>query len=126
MVGQRFVELLDKHPFLQIHAIGASDRSAGKSYAEATARTWRMETVLPPRVGAMTVTNCDASNFVDCDVVFSGLDSSVAGSVGKLCRGFALWVDRLSVDFAWRDSCASFMLLDLDARPTFLSLYYSS
>ena len=76
-VGQTFVRLLDGHPQFEIAALAASERSAGKPYAEAA--TWTADTMMPERVGAMTVQHVDDD--LACDLVFSGLDASVAGEV---------------------------------------------
>ncbi|KAJ3102626.1 hypothetical protein HDU97_000410 [Phlyctochytrium planicorne] len=81
MVGQRFVTLLDGHPTMYIAAVGASSRSAGKTYYEATIRSWK-QTIPPPKsVSTLIVKECKASLFKDCKLVFSGLDSDVAGEV---------------------------------------------
>ena len=52
-VGQRFVERLADHPWFELAAVAASDRSKGKTYAEAA--RWRLTSALPERVAAMTV-----------------------------------------------------------------------
>jgi aspartate-semialdehyde dehydrogenase len=74
-VGQKFVKLLEDHPWFELTELAASDRSAGKAYKEATA--WRQDTPMPERLAGRTVKNCEPG--LDCRVVFSGLDSSVAG-----------------------------------------------
>lgn len=79
-VGQRFVELLHTHPWFEISALGASDRSSGRAYAEAV-RNWVLPGDIPASVAAMTVGPCEPAHFAGCDIVFSGLDSSVAGEV---------------------------------------------
>ena len=76
-VGQTFVRLLADHPLFEITALAASSRSAGKSYREAT--TWISGTPIPEAVADMTVRSVDDD--LDCDIVFSGLDASVAGEV---------------------------------------------
>ncbi len=76
-VGQRFVSLLAEHPWFDIHALMASDRSAGKSYAEAT--TWVQSAPLPDSLAAMVVQRCEPRE--DCPLAFSSLDSSVAGGI---------------------------------------------
>jgi aspartate-semialdehyde dehydrogenase len=76
-VGQRFIQLLGDHPAFEIAELAASDRSAGKPYAEAC--TWRLPGAPPATVQGMTVTNCDGP--FRSSVLFSGLDSSVAGEV---------------------------------------------
>jgi aspartate-semialdehyde dehydrogenase len=53
MVGQRFIQLLNSHPWFEVAWLAASDRSAGKTYAEAV--RWKLDTPLPARIGAMTV-----------------------------------------------------------------------
>jgi aspartate-semialdehyde dehydrogenase len=78
-VGQRFILLLAKHPSLVLHAVGASSRSAGKKYKDAV--RWKQAAPIGA-VADMVVRECKASEFSDCDVVFSGLDSDVAGEIG--------------------------------------------
>ncbi|KAG8529516.1 uncharacterized protein KY384_006153 [Bacidia gigantensis] len=78
-VGQRFSLLLAEHPHFELVAVGASERSSGKTYKEAT--TWKTSGSMPENIGELTVTLCDPQHFKHCDVVFSGLDSSVAGEV---------------------------------------------
>jgi aspartate-semialdehyde dehydrogenase len=68
-VGQRFILLLALHPHFVLHAVGASERSAGKKYKDAV--KWKQ--ALP-----------FSEEFQDCDLIFSGLDSDVAGEVGML------------------------------------------
>ncbi|KAJ3218964.1 hypothetical protein HDU67_003328 [Dinochytrium kinnereticum] len=81
MVGQRFVTLLQDHPYMYVAAVGASSRSAGKTYYDATVRSWK-QTVPPPKtVASLIVQSCDPANFRECSLVFSGLDSDVAGEV---------------------------------------------
>lgn len=75
-VGQKFIRLLQNHPWFTIKALGASSRSAGKSYRDAA--NWIEDVELPSDVAEMTVRNCDPADFKDVDFVFSGLDSSVA------------------------------------------------
>ncbi|MEP7382923.1 MAG: aspartate-semialdehyde dehydrogenase [Gemmatimonadota bacterium] len=76
-VGQTFIRLLHDHPWFQVAEVAASERSAGKRYAEAT--RW-IEGVLPTDVAALTVTTCDPAS-VKSRIVFSALDSHVAGEV---------------------------------------------
>lgn len=76
-VGQKFVTLLENHPWFELTELAASDRSAGKTYAEAT--TWRQYKPIPASLKERTVKPCEPA--LDCRVVFSGLDSSVAGEV---------------------------------------------
>ncbi|MES2525150.1 MAG: aspartate-semialdehyde dehydrogenase [Gemmatimonadota bacterium] len=76
-VGQAFVRLLDGHPWFQLAGVAASERSAGKSYREAT--HW-LEGAMPASVAALQVTLCDPA-LVRSPIIFSALDSSVAGDV---------------------------------------------
>jgi aspartate-semialdehyde dehydrogenase len=77
MVGQKFVELLSSHPWFEIVALAASDRSVGKRYGEAM--KWFMPTALPQKMADMPVVACRPD--LPCNIVFSGLDSSVAGEI---------------------------------------------
>ncbi len=76
-VGQRFVELLAEHPWFQVAEVAASDRSAGRPYAEACG--WRLPGAPPAAVARLEVRRCDAP--FHSRLLFSGLDSSVAGEV---------------------------------------------
>ncbi|KAK1758729.1 semialdehyde dehydrogenase [Echria macrotheca] len=80
-VGQRFILLLQQHPSLRLVAVGASSRSAGKKYRDAV--KWKQSSPIAPAVGDLVVRECKASEFSDCDIVFSGLDSDVAGDIEK-------------------------------------------
>lgn len=73
-VGQTFVRLLAGHPWFRLAEVAASERSAGKRYAEAT--RW-IEGTMPPEVAEMTVTLCDVAS-VRSPVVFSALDATAA------------------------------------------------
>jgi len=73
-VGQRFVQLLQGHPQFEITALAASDRSAGKPYAEACA--WKLSGSIPENVREIAVKPIEPP--LDCDIVFSSLPSSVA------------------------------------------------
>ena len=74
-VGQRFIQLLANHPWFRVHEVVASDRSAGKNYG--TAADWRLESLVPDDVAKLTVKNLGAD--LESRLLFSGLDSSVAG-----------------------------------------------
>ncbi|KAM7220571.1 Semialdehyde dehydrogenase, dimerization domain containing protein [Rhypophila decipiens] len=80
-VGQRFILLLQQHPSLRLVAVGASSRSAGKKYRDAV--RWKQSTPISPEIGDLVVRECKASEFADCDIVFSGLDSDVAGEIER-------------------------------------------
>ena len=74
-VGQRFIQLLENHPWFRLHEVVASERSAGKSYGEAA--DWRLDTLLPRDASSLTVKGLGAD--LESRLLFSGLDSSVAG-----------------------------------------------
>src|SRR5262245_25598783 len=76
-VGQKFVKLLENHPWFELVEVAASDRSAGKPYLEAV--NWRQYSPIPNSIRDKPVKPCEPG--LDCQVVFSGLDSSVAGEV---------------------------------------------
>ena len=77
MVGQQFIALLANHPWFKVTWLGASERSAGKSYQDACA--WRLPVPLPGDVAKMLVNAAAPSDAPK--LVFSGLDSSVAGEI---------------------------------------------
>jgi aspartate-semialdehyde dehydrogenase len=79
LVGQRFVTRLARHPWFRLEALGASDRSAGRTYAKAA--RWIMPGPIPEAVAAMNVGPCDPSTFARCDLVLSALDADVARDV---------------------------------------------
>lgn len=76
-VGQRFIELLSFHPWFEIVAIAASEKSVGKRYKDAVC--WLMKKPIPDFIGEMELQACQPG--LPCDLVFSGLDSSVAGEI---------------------------------------------
>lgn len=80
-VGQKFIRLLQGHPWFAIKALGASERSAGKPYKEAA--HWIEAIELPADVGGIQVNECEPSAFKGVDFVFSGLDSSVATDIER-------------------------------------------
>jgi aspartate-semialdehyde dehydrogenase len=77
-VGQAFVRLLANHPWFELTEVAASERTAGRYYGEAV--RWLGGEPMPGRVAEMTVHPCDPS-VVRSELVFSALDSSVAGEV---------------------------------------------
>ena len=77
-VGQAFVRLLANHPWFELGEVAASERSAGRRYGEAA--RWLGGEALPRRIAEMSVLPCDPS-LVQSELVFSALDSSVAGDV---------------------------------------------
>jgi len=81
-VGQRFVQLLENHPWFEISVLAASERSAGKKYGDAC--SWHMETEMPKEIGEMTVVNTNLKSVKeagDVDFIFSALPGSIAGPI---------------------------------------------
>ncbi|KAI9839477.1 MAG: hypothetical protein M1819_002102 [Sarea resinae] len=78
-VGQRFILLLALHPYFELHAVGASARSAGKKYKDAV--RWKQALPMSKELGELIVKECKPEEFSGCDLIFSGLDSDVAGEI---------------------------------------------
>jgi aspartate-semialdehyde dehydrogenase len=80
MVGQRFIQLLSNHPWFEIAWLAASDRSAGKTYAEAC--RWKLDTPLPARIAAMTlepnVPEAVTGELPIPKIIFAALDADIA------------------------------------------------
>lgn len=76
MVGQRFISLLENHPWYDVVAVAASPRSAGKTYEEAVGGRWKMDTPMPEKVKSMIVLNVNEVEEVasKVDFVFSAVD----------------------------------------------------
>ncbi len=76
MVGQRFLTLLEDHPYFEVTALAASARSAGKTYREAVGERWKMRTPMPEAFAGMTV--LDAADIAEmkkrCNFVFCAVD----------------------------------------------------
>lgn len=76
MVGQRFISLLENHPWFDVTLIAASERSAGKTYEEAVGNRWKMTTPMPESVKKLIVHNVNEVKTVaaEVDFVFSAVD----------------------------------------------------
>jgi len=76
MVGQRFISLLENHPWYEVVVVAASPRSAGKTYAEAVGNRWKMKTPMPEAVKDLVVLNVNEVENVasQVDFVFSAVD----------------------------------------------------
>jgi len=76
MVGQRFISLLENHPWFEVTTIAASPRSAGKTYEEAVGDRWKMTTPMPEAVKKIVVMNVNEVEAVaaNVDFVFSAVD----------------------------------------------------
>src|SRR6202521_1065977 len=77
MVGQRFVQMLEHHPWFEVAWVAASDRSEGRSYGEAA--RWKMKTPMPARVAEMRVS--PASPEGAPKIIFAALDASIAADL---------------------------------------------
>jgi aspartate-semialdehyde dehydrogenase len=74
MVGQRFIQLLENHPWFEVAWLAASDRSSGKPYGEAA--KWRLDTPLPERIARMTVSPAEPEGAPR--IIFAALDAGIA------------------------------------------------
>ena len=76
MVGQRFISLLENHPWYEVVAVAASPRSAGRTYEEAVGGRWKMTTPMPEGVKKLMVMNVNDVEKVaaEVDFVFSAVD----------------------------------------------------
>ena len=76
MVGQRFISLLENHPWFEVVTVAASPRSAGKTYEEAVGGRWKMDTPMPEGVKKLIVKNVNEVEEVSStvDFVFSAVD----------------------------------------------------
>ncbi len=75
VVGQRLVQMLGNHPWFDLTEVAASERSSGRTYAEAV--RWHLDAPIADAARGLVVKGLDLT--LDCDFVFSALDSSVAG-----------------------------------------------
>ena len=83
-VGQRFVQLLQGHPWFQIEVLAASERSAGKKYRDAC--NWTMESSMPQEIGEMSVVDASVEAVASAgnvDLIFSAMPGELAGPVEK-------------------------------------------
>lgn len=78
MVGQRFISLLENHPWFEVSCVAASPRSAGKTYEEAVSGRWKMDTFIPEEVKNLIVVDVNDIRQVasSVDFVFSAVDMS--------------------------------------------------
>src|SRR5579863_4633376 len=74
MVGQRFIQLLENHPWFEVAWLAASDRSSGKKYGEAA--RWRLDTPLPDRIARMTIAPAEPDGAPK--IIFAALDADIA------------------------------------------------
>jgi aspartate-semialdehyde dehydrogenase len=76
-VGQKFIKLLENHPWFEVTEVAASERTSGKIYGEAV--SWKQMTDIPEIVRPIEVKPCTPD--LKCRIVFSGLDAAVAGQI---------------------------------------------
>lgn len=74
MVGQRYIQLLEDHPWFEVAWLAASDRSSGKLYGEAA--RWRLDTPLPDRIAGMTVSPAEPEGAPK--IIFASVDTAIA------------------------------------------------
>jgi len=76
-VGQKFIKLLENHPWFELTEVAASERTSGKLYADAV--SWKQVTPIPEKARSLEIRPCTPD--LKCRIVFSGMDSSVAGPI---------------------------------------------
>jgi aspartate-semialdehyde dehydrogenase len=74
MVGQRYIQLLENHPWFEVAWLAASDRSSGKPYGEAA--KWRLDTPMPERIAKMTVAPAEPEGAPK--IIFASVDAAIA------------------------------------------------
>src|SRR2546425_11456477 len=80
MVGQRFIELLQGHPWFELVALGASEKHGGRTYAEVT--RWRLpNSEMPASVASLPVVPCRPETTPGVKIAFSALPGEVAGEI---------------------------------------------
>src|SRR6202161_1465030 len=77
VVGQRFIQMLERHPWFEVAWLAASDRSEGKTYSEAA--RWRLKTPIPANVAAMRVSPAAPEGAPK--IIFAALDASIAAEM---------------------------------------------
>jgi aspartate-semialdehyde dehydrogenase len=78
-VGQRFIQILERHPWFEVREVMASDQSAGKRYDEAVGSRWKLTTAIPESVRSLRVRG--PGEKLESRLLFSALDASVAGEL---------------------------------------------
>jgi len=80
MVGQRFIDLLQNHPWFDLVGLAASEKHNGRPYADAT--VWRLpNSEMPASVASLPVVTCDPDALPDVKIVFSALPGEIAGEI---------------------------------------------
>jgi len=77
IVGQRFLQMLEKHPWFEVNWVAASERSEGRVYAEAV--RWRLKTPIPARAAALPVSPANPESAPK--IIFAALDAAIAAEL---------------------------------------------
>ncbi|MBE7413606.1 MAG: aspartate-semialdehyde dehydrogenase [Leptospiraceae bacterium] len=80
-VGQRFVQLLENHEYFEVVSLAASEKSAGKTYEEVMSSRWKISSDIPDYAKKIKIVLPKPSETPGVSIVFSGLDSDIAGEV---------------------------------------------
>ena len=80
-VGQRFIQLLEEHPYFDVAYLCASDKNVNKSYGEVMAGRWKVSSFIPEYVKEMKLVIPDPKNTPKVKIAFSALDSSIATEI---------------------------------------------
>ena len=118
MVGQRFISLLENHPWFEVVTLAASPRSAGKTYEEAVGGRWKMDTPMPEAVKKLVVMNVNDVEHVasTVDFVFSAVDMS-KDEIKAIEEAYAK-TEGTNFPFLWEKcSSAPFSATSLSALP---------
>src|SRR3984957_13739460 len=99
IVGQRFIQMLEHHPWFEVAWLAASDRSEGKPYAEAA--RWRLKTAIPANVARMTVAPAKPDGAPH--VIFAALDAGIAREMEPQFAGAGCAVVSNSSAFRMQD-----------------------
>ncbi|HPZ09585.1 MAG TPA: aspartate-semialdehyde dehydrogenase [Candidatus Eremiobacteraeota bacterium] len=98
-VGQRFIQLLENHPFFEVTELCASEKSSGKNYEDSVSGRWKISADIPSYARKIKVKDCKPP--LDCKLLFSGLDSSVAGPIEEDLAGLGYIVVSNSKNHRW-------------------------
>src|SRR5215831_5089710 len=103
MVGQRFIELLQGHPWFELVALAASDQHGGRSYAEVA--KWRLSgSQMPASAASLPVVTCNPEALpVDVKIVFSALPAEVAGEIESAFAGAGMAVFSNAKNYRMQD-----------------------
>ena len=102
MVGQRFIQLLENHPWFEVTWLAASDRSSGKTYGEAA--KWRLDTPLPERIARMTVSPAEPEGAPKIIFALGRRRHCPRTGAAALPTPAAPW-SRTPAPSAWRPTC---------------------